>query len=755
MCAPAIAVLFALLQARLEGVVVNERGEPVARAVVSTTDGSATTDERGSFTLVFPLAATDTVVVAVLPRGGSAQLFEESLMPGEVRKVRYALTASPALSGTVSETRLLPSVPKPDKSPQLGKYVLDRADLDRSPGSMEDVTRAITTLPGVVSDPDLLATFTVRGGASDETIDYLDGVPLSNPFHLGGFASIYNPMLIKSAQFFAGATPPQYDASLSGALDVAYATGETKKLHVEADVSMQTAKAVAQIPVTDGLSLTIALRRSYFELYFAGLRAAGVINSDYVAPEIGEYFGRAYWVTGAHHLTLTYARASDGFSFLLKPGEKPLFGTTTGLNLSNILQLAALTDRVAVGNGELKLMGAFTRDQSSTSIASATLAARNVVQLNALARADLTYPIGAGSLAGGVEFSHRQYDFRGQVSDDRGIAPWASFPLVETGQGVVPVTSNAPSEVPAVYASFLAKPLTALSAEAGARLEFPSLSRSLVYSLRTALAYDLPTHGILKAEAGLATQLPANVLLLLPGYGNPDLLPERSRQLVLALEQPLPIQALVRLEAFAKWYDRLAVNPDAQANVPTDGSAFQSLGTGTAKGVDLLVAGRTQRFSYGLAAGLLFADRTNPLASGSTTYPVAWDQRLTTSANVSYVPADRWLLSLRASFHTGRPYTPVVGFTRDEANQRFLPVFGATDSLRYPNFFETSARVEHRFTWGPISMTWYGELLNFTNQTNLFVETYDEGDFANNVPPAQGSFNHLPIRPFLGIRGEY
>jgi len=273
--------------------------------------------------------------------------------------------------------------------------------------------------------------------------------------------------------------------------------------------------------------------------------------------------------------------------------------------------------------------------------------------------------------------------------------------------------------------------------------------------LRTALAYDLPTHGILKAEAGLATQLPANVLLLLPGYGNPDLLPERSRQLVLALEQPLPIQALVRLEAFAKWYDRLAVNPDAQANVPTDGSAFQSLGTGTAKGVDLLVAGRTQRFSYGLAAGLLFADRTNPLASGSTTYPVAWDQRLTTSANVSYVPADRWLVSLRASFHTGRPYTPVVGFTRDEANQRFLPVFGATDSLRYPNFFETSARVEHRFTWGPISMTWYGELLNFTNQTNLFVQTYDEGDFANNVPPAQGSFNHLPIRPFLGIRGEY
>lgn len=741
------------LPARIEGVVVEGRGQPVAGATVSTPGGSALSDAKGAFSLQLELSEKETVVVTVVKAKVGAEVFEETLLPGEQRQVRYALVDR-SLSATVSVTRVLPRVPDPNREPVVGKYVLGRADIDRTPGSMEDVSRAIATLPGVVADPDLLATFTVRGGAADETIDYLDGVPLSNPFHLGGFASIYNPMLITSAEFYAGATPPRYQSSLSGALDVAYATGDTRQLHLEADLSMQTAKVAAQIPTgVEGLSVTAAFRRSFFELYFGALRAAHLLSSDYVAPDIGEYFGRVFWSVGAHRLTLTYVRATDGFSFLLKPGEKPLFGSTGGLQLSNVLQLGLLTDRISIGAAELTLTAAVTHDASHTTIESQTLVARNVAQLDLLGRADLSLPVGRGRVAGGLQFSHRRYDFRGQVSDARGIAPWAAFPLVETGQGNVNISSNAPNNEPAAYAEALLRPAPLLSAEVGARLQLPSASRSAVYSARAALAYDLPTHGVLKFEAGLATQLPANVLLFDPGYGNPDLLPERSRQMVLALEQPLPIEALLRVEAFSKWLDRLAVNPDTAAGAQSAG--YLSRGSGAAKGVDLLLAGRTHSLSYGVSAGLLFTDRKNPLASGRATYPTAWDQRFSVSTSASYVPADLWLLSARATFHTGRPYTPVTGFVRDDANQRYLPVFGETNSARYASFFEASARAERRFTLGSVKLAWYAEVLNLTNATNIFALTYDSGDYAAHVEPAPGSFNHLPIRPFLGVRGEY
>ena len=100
-------------------------------------------------------------------------------------------------------------------------------------------------------------------------------MPLSNPFHLGGFASLYNPMLIETAEFYAGGTPARYEPALSGVLEVRYVTGETTGLKAQVDVSMHTAKALVNTPTgVEGLSVLLAARRSYFELYFAGAARA-------------------------------------------------------------------------------------------------------------------------------------------------------------------------------------------------------------------------------------------------------------------------------------------------------------------------------------------------------------------------------------------------------------------------------------------------------------------------------------------------
>ena len=83
-------------------------------------------------------------------------------------------------------------------------------------------------------------------------------------------------------------------------------------------------------------------------------------------------------------------------------------------------------------------------------------------------------------------------------------------------------------------------------------------------------------------------------------------------------------------------------------------------------------------------------------------------------------------------------------------------MFGDTNSARYPNYYEFSVRGERRFAWGPLSMAWYAEVLNVTNATNIFATIYDnKGAYATGEPPGEAAFNHLPIRPFLGIRGEY
>ncbi len=672
------------------------------------------------------------------------------------------LPTAPGLSASVVGDRLLPKLPSVDKSPDVGRYEVTRADLNRTPGAMEDITRVVANLPGVVADPDLLATLFVRGGGPDELGEYLDGVPLDNPFHLGGFASVFNPMLIESADLSVGVTPARYDPSLSGALDVHYATGETEKFHAQADLSIQSAKALIDTPTgIDGLSVELSARRTFFELYFAAMQALGVVGSNFVAPELTEYFARVHYKRGRHRISLSYMRTSDGFAVLAAKGsDSSLFGFSGGVALSDILQLGSLQDVIDLGRSrELKLTAAFTHDADSTSVSGDTIFQSRVARFEALASADLTLPFSdEHRLRIGAQLRRQSYTFTGEIPDARGVPPWAALPLVSTGEPSLLVNPRIFRTVAAVYAEEMIRPWSPLALELGGRFESITHAHS-IYSLRLAASVALPSTTVVKLEAGLATQQVSNPLLLDPVYGNANLLPERSRQLVLGVEQPLPFRALLRVEGYGKWLDDLVVNPDTDAGVSSllaaGQPAYQNRGTGTARGVDLLFVGRTDLFSYGLSAGLLFADRTNPLASGVQSYAAPWDQRFTASANVSTTIFDAWLLSARATFHTGRPTTAVESFTRDDTNQRYLPVFGATNGERYPNYFDASIRAERRFTaWG-IKCAWYAELLNVTNTQNVFLYVYGSGNYANSTAPTLGTFNHLPIRPFFGIRGEY
>jgi hypothetical protein len=225
------------------------------------------------------------------------------------------------------------------------------------------------------------------------------------------------------------------------------------------------------------------------------------------------------------------------------------------------------------------------------------------------------------------------------------------------------------------------------------------------------------------------------------------------------VEQLLLFEALLRIEGWSKWLSNLVVNPDSRAGVESREAqglpAYTNGGTGLAYGVDAMLFGRTRQFSYNVGIGTLRADRTNPLATGRSTYPVQWEQQFTAGAGVSWSPNAKWLVTARANFRTGRPYTPIDTFVADPTNSFWLPQYGATSSARYPFFFELGLRGEHRFQWGPLQMSFYVEVLNVTNTMNVFSWVYGEGDIANGVQPNQGRFTHLPIRPFLGLRAEY
>lgn len=750
------------LPATLSGEVVGELGEAVVGALVASPKGSASTDEAGHFTLVLQVEGDDEVPLTASHLDYAAKSTLVLARPDRETSVRFVLPRRTVHETRVEAHRLLADAPQLDSTPRVSHFEVTARDIDRTPGSLEDIVRVVQSLPGVVGDSDLLATLAVRGGSPNETVVFLDGVPLSNPFHLGGFASIFNPLLIDKVDFFAGAQPARYPTSLSGVIDVRYPTAPAKDLKVVGDISINTAKARVDVPLPlEGASFTLAARRSYYEAYFAILKALKVVGANYVSPEITELYAKAQYATGKHSAWLSAMHVHDGFSFVAKPGEQVLINFAGGLSISNSLQLISGGYRYQLpGDGEFSVVGAFHLEDNKTNINGDSVYRRDLGLVEGMLRADLTYAFSPHhALSAGFLGQLRRFSFSGDATDNRDVAPLSDRPFVET---YAPVVSIAPVGVRPLlqfYVDDTVRPTEALTLRAGARIEV-DVARPLVSGLVSASgSYLFPTATVLKVAVAGITKTPENPFYIDPVFGNPRLLDERSLQVIAGVEQALPIDALVRLEGYWKGLDRLVVNPDTRAGLDArlaaGQPAYSNDGTGQAYGGDVIFMGRAGPVQYGIAAALIFSNRQNPLAQGLTSYPSSWDQRFTLSANASWQIAKTWLVGARVSTHTGRPYTPVVGFTENAAQGRYEPVFGPTNSARYPATVEVTVRGEKHFRTGPLAWSVYVEVLNVTNTTNVFSYTYDRGDFAAGQVPAQSQFNHLPIRPFLGVRAEY
>jgi len=92
---------------------------------------------------------------------------------------------------------------------------LEREEIRRSPGSADDVFRALDVLPGVVATGEF-SNFTVRGNGPRDNLILIDGIPFDKVTHFdeslgehegvdgGGRYSIFAPNIIGSARFSPG-----------------------------------------------------------------------------------------------------------------------------------------------------------------------------------------------------------------------------------------------------------------------------------------------------------------------------------------------------------------------------------------------------------------------------------------------------------------------------------------------------------------------------------------------------------------------
>lgn len=133
-----------------------------------------------------------------------------------------------------------------------------------------DVLKALQLLPGVQGGTEGQSGVYVRGGGPDQNLITLDGVPVYNVSHIGGFFSVFNADALKNVTLYKGGFPARYGGRLSSVIDINMKEGNNQGFHGEGSIGLITSRLTLEGPIKkDKTSFIVSARRTYVDVLMA------------------------------------------------------------------------------------------------------------------------------------------------------------------------------------------------------------------------------------------------------------------------------------------------------------------------------------------------------------------------------------------------------------------------------------------------------------------------------------------------------
>lgn len=131
-----------------------------------------------------------------------------------------------------------------------------------------DVLRTLQMTPGIQTGNEGQGGLFVRGGAPDQNLFLLDGVPLYNVSHLFGFFSTFNADAVNHVEVLKGGFPARYGERVSSVVDITLKEGNLHEFHGEGAIGIISSKITLEGPVIkDKTSFIVSGRRTYADLF--------------------------------------------------------------------------------------------------------------------------------------------------------------------------------------------------------------------------------------------------------------------------------------------------------------------------------------------------------------------------------------------------------------------------------------------------------------------------------------------------------
>ena len=603
-----------------------------------------------------------------------------------------------------------------------------------------DPLRAVQDLPGVSSNDDFEAKFSVRGADFSRIGIYLDGVLLHSPLHTlestqaTGSESAFNGGMVESLELYEGAMPAQYTDRTAGALDVHSRDGGRDAVSFRAEASFSNAGVTVEGPLDAAKhgSWLVSARKSYLQYLIdrIGADTSLVFGLEDVQARL------TYDLTPRNFVSLdllesytsldrSSRRATLGVNSLMLAGydftlAKAGWRYTPDEHFILTSRAAWMREKADDQNPQKLPLGAgyygeWLANQTATWVQSSNATLN--FGWSARAIRDQGYQDQYQSnLTARLLENFRGDSTRGGVFFGQSWSAWSGRLHFSAGGGWSRDSIDAKS-------AWLPQASLALSPAKATRVEF---------------------------AWGQYAQYP-EVSQLTSNLGNTGLLPARTTQLTAAVEQRLGERTRLRVEFYDRTDRDLLFQPlydprllNGKVFVPPLNSLYYNSLRGYSRGFEIFL----QRSSANRLTGWIsYAYGRAEMREGidHIQFPSDFDQRHSVNIYAGYRLRPSVNLSVRSVFGTG---FPIPGFVTKVGNSYFLT--SQRNGTRLGNYERTDVRINKNWTHVKWKTTLYGEVVNITNQTNYRFDSFD--GYTTATHQAYVTLDKLfPVLPSVGF----
>lgn len=733
-CIP--AGLFAQSTGTLSGTVTDAKtGEPLIGATVllEGTELGDATDVNGRYTITNIPARTYNVKASFVG-------FVSQIKFNVVIRSEGNIDINFQLQEDVRELDEVTVTPNPflkEEVTPLSIQKFNQEEIAAYPGGNNDIAKVVQSLPGVSgSVGGFRNDVIIRGGAPNENVYFLDGIPIPNINHFSTQGSAGGPVGLLNVSFFEGVSltassfGAEYENVLSGILQFDQRNGDNREFNGNLRVGSSEAALTMEGPLFKGdntesnTTYIASVRRSYLQLLF---QAIGL-------PFLPDYWDYQYKVNHRinknNQVYLTGVGSIDDLSI----NELDDFDPEQEAIQNQIPVIRQTSNTVGIG---------WKRQFSDNSGFMET-----VVSSNTLGNEFYRYEDNVNQTGLYFKNDSRETETHLRYQATKFVDNWT----LSGGFNVINADYNNTTEDLINNRSFNTDlnffryglfvqssanfSKNRLGISLGLRTDGDTFTESghqlyRTLSPRASISYKLTENEKWTLNASLGRYYKILPYTTLGYQDNNDIFPNsasdyiQSDHIVGGVEYLLNDRARISAEGFFKYYSDYPVSITDSVSLANKGGDFEvfgsepivSAGNGRTYGLELLYQQKFTGKFYGVAAVTFYKSEFTNLFDNDYK-PAVWDNGTLISLLGGYKFGNNWEISSRYRYLEKAPYAPVDQVLTLQNYPAVFRDYEQLGSVRLDPLSQLDVRVDKKFNFQNLSLDVYLEVQNVLAQSS-------------------------------------